>query len=123
MGPGLAGLRVSRRPWGVNGLSGRPPPPAGGQAVAQGSPGLRACCALSANGVQDGREWGRNPVNFPQAPNSYPVDDSASELRKRNLVNKPVDISNDFPMDYQTIYAPMIGHSPRMRAVRQSIEQ
>jgi two-component system response regulator AtoC len=29
----------------------------------------------------------------------------------------------DFPMDYQTTYAPMIGNSPPMRAVRQSIEQ
>ncbi len=27
------------------------------------------------------------------------------------------------PMAYQTTYAPMLGHSPRMRAVRQSIEQ
>jgi two-component system response regulator AtoC len=38
-------------------------------------------------------------------------------------VNKPVDISMDLPTDYQTTYAPMIGNSPRMRAVRQSIEQ
>jgi two-component system response regulator AtoC len=84
---------------------------------------LRTCWALSANGVQDRRETGLKPGEFPTTPELLPIDDSASELRKRNLVNKPVDISNDFPMDYQTTFAPMIGHSPRMRAVRQSIEQ
>jgi len=29
----------------------------------------------------------------------------------------------NLPMDYQMTYAPMLGHSPQMRAVRQSIEQ
>jgi two-component system, NtrC family, response regulator AtoC len=38
-------------------------------------------------------------------------------------VTKPVDIPTDLPMDYQTTYAPMLGHGPRMRAVRRSIEQ
>ena len=38
-------------------------------------------------------------------------------------MTKPLDIPTDAPVSYQTTYAPMLGHSPPMRAVRRSIEQ
>ena len=52
----------------------------------------------------------------------YPSE-SACELRIWEVVSKPVDMSTDSRVDYQMTFAPMLGHSAPMRAVRQSLEQ
>src|SRR5688572_6240653 len=84
-----------------------------------GGVGLRKFCKRGVT------RWGgaSNPAEFPTRPGLLPTAGSARELRIRNLVNKPLDISMNLPMDYHVTYAPMLGHSPQMRAVRQSIEQ